>query len=119
SLALESVRAIHAGAYGRNSYRRLAVTQAALLVLLAATAGAGIVAADLFGAVANGLELDRRSAAPRGVDGRLLLLTDIARHLFVNRLRFGPGTFDEPLVEMLRLEDEVGDVGPHRLPHPL
>src|SRR5438105_11728498 len=96
------------------------VAHAAVLVLLAAAARAGIVAADLFTAVANGFDLLVGLLAP--LDGRVLLGTDIvsAGHRlggsFLDQGADCPYRFREALV-VLHAEDGVGDLVAHPHPH--
>src|SRR5688500_3036296 len=96
------------------SHRR--PTHAAVLILLPAPAGAWLVAADFLLAVADRLEL----LVSLGAGDRGLLPLDIARGrcVFLNSRRLNPRAADESLVELLHLEDQIGDIIADRHPHP-
>src|SRR5262249_11819415 len=103
--------------------RRASLAHAAVLELLAAAAGAGVVAADALLPVADRLLLGIRLT---GVDGGLLLAGDVGG---AGRVVLDGGAFDKGatgrLVELFHAEDQVGhalgDIRPHQLegPHAL
>src|SRR6185436_591678 len=89
---------------------------AALLVLLAAAAGAGVVAADARATVLDRLGLHVRLAGAGVLVLRLAVILGGARRGRVRRARLHPGRADEVLVQPLHLEDEVGRLAVDGLP---
>ena len=94
---------------------RAALPHAANLVLLPAAAWAGVVTADAFTAMPDGLDLDVLAS----IDRLLLLAGDLAGalSLIVTRRGFNPGGTNKLLVKLLHSENEIGHALAHCGPH--